>query len=117
MDMKNVNNLESKLKLWQTIDLASWAICMLSMLVAAVSVTMHWLTLGYILVGAALLTSLVGGFAHVYISVLGVELTRCNVRKDHVKEHVRSYAETAGRKTMEDAQQLGKELEDEDEVL
>ena len=36
---------------------------------------------------------------------------------DNVKSFTMAYAETAGRKTMEDALRLGKELEDEDEVL
>lgn len=36
---------------------------------------------------------------------------------DNVKSFIRAYAETAGRKSMEDALRLGKELEDEDEVL
>jgi hypothetical protein len=36
---------------------------------------------------------------------------------DNVKSFTRAYAETAGRKSMEDALRLGKELEDEDEVL
>ena len=36
---------------------------------------------------------------------------------DPVKSFIWAYAETAGRKSMEDALRLGKELEDEDEVL
>ena len=36
---------------------------------------------------------------------------------DNVTSFTRAYAETAGRKSMEDALRLGKELEDEDEVL
>jgi hypothetical protein len=36
---------------------------------------------------------------------------------DPVKSFTRAYAETTGRKSMEDALRLGKELEDEDEVL
>lgn len=36
-----------------------------------------------------------------------------NDKKDHVREFTRMYAETAGRKSMEDALRLGKELEEE----
>lgn len=43
--------------------------------------------------------------------------TKEMTQDDPVKSFTRAYAETTGRKTMEDALRLGKELEDEDEVL
>ena len=43
--------------------------------------------------------------------------TKEKTQDDPVKSFTRAYAETAGRKSMEDALRLGKELEDEDEVL
>lgn len=43
--------------------------------------------------------------------------TKEMTQDDPVKSFTRAYAETTGRKTMEDALRLGKELEDGDEVL
>ena len=43
--------------------------------------------------------------------------TKEKTQDDPVKSFIRAYAETAGRKSMEDALRLGKELEHEDEVL
>ena len=95
MDLKNVNNLESKIKLWRITDLIAWLMCVLSLLLATLSVTMHCLTLGYILSGVGLLAALVGGFSHIYVSVLDVEVSRattCPPRKNnkkHEKKQVR----------------------------
>jgi hypothetical protein len=124
MDLKNVKDLQKKMRICELIYPIGVVACSLTFLVGALFINTNQVT-GIILLGLSILLALIAGAAQVLESLLYAEdLYRITGRRpkkktlsDPVKSFTRAYAETAGRKTMEDALRLGKELEDGDEVL
>ena len=124
MDLRNVKDLQKKMHICELIYPIGVVACLVSFSTAAAFINTSRVT-GLILLGVSVLLALISGSAQVIESLLYAEdLYRITGRRpkkktqsDPVKSFTRAYAETAGRKTMEDALRLGKELKDEDKVL
>jgi hypothetical protein len=124
MDLRNVKDLQKKMRICELIYPIGVVACLLAFFMGALFIESNQVT-GIILLAIAVLLALIAGAAQVIGSLLYAEdLYRITGRRpkkktqsDPVKSFTRAYAETAGRKTMEDALRLGKELEDGNKVL
>ena len=124
MDLTNVKNLQKKMHICNRIHSIGFIACITAYASGAVFLWTNKVT-GIVLLGIAVLLALISGIAQVMESLLYAEdLYRITGRRPKkktrdvaTKSFTRAYAETVGRKSMEDALRLGKELEYEDEVL
>ena len=125
MDLRNVKDLQKKMRICSIIypiGALGGVASLFAGYIVCETVSYGW---GLFLCCFAVLLALIAGTAQVLESLLYAEdLYRITGRRpkkktqdDPVKSFTRAYAETTGRKTMEDALRLGKELEDGDEVL
>ena len=124
MDLRNVRDLQKKMRICNILYPIGLLSGMSSLLAGyiVIQTSYGW---GIFLCCLAVVFALIAGTAQVMESYLYAEdLYRITGRRpkkktqdDPVKSFTRAYAETTGRKSMEDALRLGKELEDGDEVL
>ena len=118
MDLSKVKNLQRKMDICDRVHLVGFIACVIAYASGGVFLWTHHV-LGVILLCVSVLLALISGSAQVMESLLYAEdLYRITGRRpkkktqnDSVKSFTRAYAETAGRKSMEDALRLGKELE------
>lgn len=120
MDLRNVKDLEGKMRICNIVYPIGVAAGILSLFAGHIVYSMSpgW---GIFLCCLAVVFALIAGTAQVMESYLYAE-DMCRItghrpkektQDDPVKRFIREYADTAGRKTMEDALRLGKELDEE----
>ena len=119
MDLRNVKDLEGKMRICNIIYPIGVGSGIAS-LAAGYIVSQFSYGWGIFLCCLAVVLALIGGIAQVMESYLYAEdmyritghRPKEKTQDDPVKNFIREYAETAGRKTMEDALRLGKELDE-----
>lgn len=118
MDLSKVKDLQRKMDICDRVHLVGLIACAIAYAGGGVFIWAHYV-LGVVLLGVSVLLALISGSAQVMESLLYAEeryritgrRPKKKTKDDPVKSFTRAYAETAGRKSMEDALQLGKELE------
>ena len=121
MDLRNVKNLEGKMRICNIIYPVGVVTSVLSLFAGYIVIQTSY-GLGVFLCGLAVVLALIAGIAQVMESYLYVEemdrITGRRPRKKNGKIYqaqsfISWYAQTDGRMSMKDAQELGKKLDEE----